>query len=140
MGVLTDFFVATEDEAAKLTEDDSHSELFDTYQSKGVDTVKIDLFYSALTGRPFKELCNCGEMINEISEDGPWIFRLPSDLVARLSSLDAKRIMLVSENLASTEDFEGWSPEDVSDVLGEISAIALRAQECSKNLYHWVCI
>jgi hypothetical protein len=140
MGLLTDFFVAIDAQVLEMAEDALPADSFDTFQLKGVDTVKVDLLYAILTDRSVDDVLNSAELVREFSEDGPWVFRLPSELVASVAALASPRLDAVATKWAECEEFEGWSLEEVRAVVYGLVAIAGRAQASRRPLFHWVCL
>lgn len=140
MGVLTDFIAASPTEIRTLEPGALPAETLDTFQAKGVDTVKVDLLVAALTGRPLDQVLDCGELVGEPAPEGPWIFRLPGELKELLAGLDPSDLDGLAERWSTTEDFDGWRQDEVLHVLRELVAIAGRAHAEGKNLYHWVCV
>ncbi len=140
MGVLTDFFIATESQLSSFDPQQLPSASFDTFQAKGVDSVKVDLLYATLTERPFSEVANAGELVGEPEEEGPWTFQLPSLLLRKLASLEPSGVAQVAARRSSSEDFEGWEASDVEFVLENLAALARRATAPGTNLYHWISL
>lgn len=140
MGVLTDFFLATESQVASFDPEGLPADLFDTFHAKGVDTIKVDLLFAALTGRSFAEVANCGEVISDIESEGPWIFRLPDELLTCLAAIEPSELPSVAAKWHHSEDFAGWAPNDVELVLRGLVALAKRAGSPDVHLYHWVCV
>ncbi len=139
MGVLTDFFIATESQLSGFDPRELPSECFDTFQAKGVDSVKVDLLYATLTGQPFADVVNCGELAGEPEEEGPWTFKLPSLLLRKLAALGATDIPPTAAKWSESEDFEGWTAADVELVLENLAALARRATP-GAELYHWISL
>jgi hypothetical protein len=87
MGVLSDLVVAPAGDAERIGRSQIPSKEFGGIDIKGIDSVKFGTLHSILTGRSFEELLPEYEPVVTVSDDGPWVFQIPSDLVTRLAGL-----------------------------------------------------
>ena len=142
MGVLSDLVVAPAGDAERVAHAQVPSQTFGGVDIKGIDSVKFGTLHSILTGRPFEALLPEYEPVVTVSDDGPWVFRLPPELVSGLAELgDAERAK-VTKRWASTEEFalDRWAEKDVADALGAIATLARKANGSGQALFLWMCL
>ena len=106
MGVLTDFFIATEAEVQELDDQSIPIELFPGLDMKGLDHVKLSTLHGILTGREFEvNAIDDFELVRQRSDDGPWIYRWPPSLTEGLAGLDDDGIDRVAGAWWATDEF-----------------------------------
>jgi hypothetical protein len=143
MGVLTDLFIATDAEVERLAPDAIPLERFGGVDIKGVGTIKLAELDAILCGVDFDQAMDRIELVRARSEKlGPWITRMPPELVAALAALDETEIVSYGERWAATEEFveDGWYPEDVVAVLGQMVELARHAVADGKAVYAWTSL
>ncbi len=142
MGVLSDLVVAPVDDAEKVAHADVPSRAFGGIDIKGIDTVKFGTLHSLVTGRTFDEVLALYDPVVEVSDDGPWVFRIPEELVERLAALSEEEGRTVAAKWAATEEFalSGWDEAAVSDGLVAICELARRAVDSGQALFLWMCL
>jgi hypothetical protein len=142
MGVLSDLVVANEADAESVARAQVPSQKFGGIDIKGIDSVKFATLHSILTGRRFEELIPSYEPAFIVSDDGPWVFRLPGELVDRLATLTDSERQSVADRWAATEEFEldGWEAPMVAETLEEICVQAANAAASQRALFLWMCL
>lgn len=142
MGVLSDLVVAPAEDAERVAHASVPSREFGGIDIKGVDTVKFGTLHSLVTGRTFDEVLPLYDPVAEVSEDGPWVFRIPEELVLRLAALSDEERRTVAVKWAATEEFalSGWEEAAVSDGLVAICELARRATDAGHALFLWMCL
>jgi hypothetical protein len=142
MGVLSDLVVARADEAERVSEAVAPSQTFEGIDIKGVDSVKFSRLHSILVGRSVRELMPLYQPVVIVSEEGPWVFQIPQDLVARLAALDDVSRTDVSRRWALAEEFvlDRWGEDDVASALSSISSLAKRAFDSERALFLWMSL
>jgi hypothetical protein len=142
MGVLTDLVMADEQEANRIAE--SHYPLgeYPGIDIKGIDSVKLNVLHGILTSKTFEELLPQYDPIAEASEEGPWVFLLPHELVELLSLLDDVEVKEVAMKWGGTEEFQlaGWDQPAVIEVLKAIADLARRSVSEKKHLFAWMSL
>lgn len=140
MGVLSDLVIAPANEAEHVAQAAVPSEVFNGIDIKGVDSVKFATLHSILTGRSFDDLLPIYEPVVTVSDEGPWVFQIPPDLVALLAALDDAGKTGIAQQWATTEEFvlDCWSADDVASVLNDISSLARKAVESDQALFLWM--
>ena len=105
MGVISDLVVAHSSDAERIGRARAPAAEFGGIDIKGIDSVKFGMLHSILTGRSFKQLLPEYNPVFAVSDEGPWVFRLPADLVTRLASLAGEDKQRVVSQWAATREF-----------------------------------
>lgn len=131
---LTDFFVAT----PKELRDADPSKLpapFKTYRTKNVDAVELGTLNQILT-----KSADLPALVLEVSDEGPWIMRLPAGLTKAIGELDDKSLKRIAARWAKTEEFvrAGARGSDAEVILENLRALATGRDR--RNIYVWACL
>ena len=142
MGVLSDLVAAPSSDAERVGRARAPAADFGGIDIKGIDTVKFGMLHSILTGRTFKQLLPEYNPVFTVSDDGPWVFRIPPDLVTRLASLTDEDTQLVVSKWAATKEFtlDRWSPSDVARAFDRIASLARQAEDAGHALFLWISL
>jgi hypothetical protein len=143
MGVLTDILVADESEASAIASEGVPTKRWHGIDAKGIDQVKLGTLWALLTEQAYKsELIADFISLHEVSEEGPWVYRVPGSLVKLLAELDDKRAAKTSLTWAATEEFEldGWEGSQVRSFLDQLRSIARDATAKRKGLLMWMSL
>lgn len=140
MSALSDLVVAAVGDAERIARAEAPAEEFGGIDIKGIDSVKFGTLHSILTGRSFEDLSSAYEPIVTVSDDGPWVFRIPPDLVSRLATLVGKDKQNAVSAWAATEELvlDRWTAADVAQAFDEIASLAREAQEGGQALFLWM--
>jgi len=142
-GVLTDVVIADEGEAPAVAADAAPSRRWPGVVATGLDQVKLARLWALLAGQEFRdELVFEFAPLHEVSEDGPWVFRVPAALRELLASADEARAAAIADAWAATEELEldGWEPDAVGSLLGALRSLARTARLSGKPLLMWVSL
>src|SRR5262245_54177269 len=140
MGVLSDLILATEAELASVPPDAVPINVLPGLDVKGIDLVKIGTLHALLAGRDFDPSLQGFPMVSgEESEDGPWVFRCPDDLITRLAAVSDTDVPRVATRWAATEEFrlDGWDPGEVAVAFRKMRDFARRAKDEGKPIHLW---
>ena len=143
MGVLTDLVAVKESEIESVAESTSPAFDFGGIDAKGIDQVKLCKLKSILEQQPYQRSCvGEFELLAGDEEEGPWVFRVPTDLVKLVASLHGVALSQVSGQWAAAEEFklDGWSPQDVEATLVEIVNLCSSAVAEQKMLVMWMSV
>jgi len=142
MGVLSDLVVAPVEEAERVAHAQVPSQEFNGIDIKGIDTVRFETLHSLLTGQAFDDLLPLYEPVVTVSDEGPWVFQIPQDLVALLAGFDDARKSEVARQWAKTEEFalDRWTEREVASALDSISTLAKKAIEPDQALFLWMSL
>ena len=142
MGVLSDLVAAPATDADRVANSVNPAAELGGIDIKGIDSVKFGTLHAILTGRSFEDLLPEYDPVVTVSEEGPWLFRLPTELVVRLASLAGGDERAVVSRWAATEEFalDGWSASDVARALDEIVALARKGLDAGHSLFLWMSL
>lgn len=148
MGVLSDIIIADRAEAASINAAvGRHFEQWDTLASKGIDTVKLGKLSQILASRSLDDAETIArfmahDVLHEASDDGPWIFPLPDELVSAVAALDDKTEKSVAAKWSAIEEFrlDHWKPAVVEEYLHDLVVHARKARDAGKSLLLWICL
>ena len=140
MGVLTDLVMADEHEAAAVAEADVPIEKFPGVDLKGVSAIQFMTLQWMLTGKRVDELFNGYEPVAVASDQGPWVHLLPNELTSALARQSDAQLADLAMRWAATEEFEGWSQDQVRDVLQSFARFAAEAHAKGKRVFAWICL
>jgi hypothetical protein len=148
MGVLTDFVIATDEQAKAGLPDDGSIPRDERIDMKGIDHVKISKLDCILSQREWDAGMIEQEypFVFEKSEDGPWVNRVSDALVRRLAALDGPSIDDTAHHWWQIEEFQpaswgpGWEQQTVHDVLTNLVRLARQAVQTQKKLFMWTSL
>jgi hypothetical protein len=136
-GLVTEIVLADEREAPAVAEDEAASRRWPGIDADGIDQVKLAILWAILNGEPLRdELVVSFTPLAEVSEDGPWVFRVPPALVGALAALDAARAPVIAASWAAAEELEleDRDPEDVRRLLDGLRGMARAAAAANQPL------
>lgn len=147
MGVLSDVIIARRDEAAAINETlGGHHGQWKTLFSNGIDAVKIGTLSTIINGPSPGAIEIATQLadnaLSTVSEDGPWVFLMPADLVSSLAALDGETERRVASEWAATEEIRHsrWPPGAVESYLHDLVGFARRAVADKKDLLLWMSL
>jgi len=148
MGVLSDILIARPDEAASINASGGgHEQRWPTLASKGIDTIKLGTLSQILAGRPVDDINTVAAfmlngVLDEASEDGPWVYQVPNDLTATIAAIDQTTTDQIAREWAATEEFKlsRWPADVVRQYLHDLIAYAMRARADGKSLLLWMSL
>ena len=142
MGVLSDLVVAPVGDAERVAHAQVPSQVFDGIDIKGIDSVRFGTLHSLLTGQAFEDLLPLYDPVVTVSDEGPWVFQIPREIVALLAGLDDTRKSEVARQWAKTEEFalDRWTEREVASVLDSISTLAKKVIEPDQALFLWMSL
>lgn len=141
-GILSDLVVAPADQAEAVAKASVPSKAFGGIDIKGVDSVKFLTLHSIVTGESNESLRPRYQPVVQVSDEGPWVVRIPPELVSRLARLRNAERVAIGKRWARTEEFAlgRWSERAVLDVLRRISKLAKQPDDSHRALFLWVCL
>ncbi len=146
MGILSDFILAPPDAANDILASDNPTASWDGFSFKGADNIKIATLLSLLSSQSHdadyeKWLAAIPCVVD--SENGPWVFAFPENAVKSLSTIaamDEDEFEQLAKRWGATDEFRGWHPEDVNDLLREIGDLAETATLEQKSMFLWMSL
>jgi hypothetical protein len=146
MGVLSELVIASRSEAASVAESESPTRTWQGVVWKGLDQIKLASVWCLLDSEPLQvdNVVECSmqfELLAETTENGPWVFAVPSacrDKLAELSGDDEGEIQAVVRDWAATDELIDWDQSDVAELLQSIIQLADTAKLEGKDLLLWI--
>jgi hypothetical protein len=139
MGILTDVYIASPQEAVKY---DAEPQAFRdvTLSAKGIMDLELSTLWAIYRGEPW-DVKFLKEFEHLLSRDGGerLVIALPESLVGYLAQSDGPKIATVAQAWAKTEEVARYA-EYVPKYLEDLVALAKRALSSGKRLYLWVCV
>jgi hypothetical protein len=142
MGILTDLILATEEELEAVGNDDVPIDVLPGVEAKGMGLVDFISLHAILTRQETDPVVTAFPAVRALSEDGPWLNRLPDDLVARLAACDDADLHRIATEWSQTEELQrgDWQHGELLSRLEEMKALAQRALIEQKPLHLWMCL
>lgn len=141
MGVMYDYFAAPSDEVAAAVLGGGPSG-FEPVETKWLDpVVMMGTLEELLTGRTYEDVLDgerCGEVLAMRDDGALMVLTVTDGLRDGLAS--AGELSDVARAWAKTEELNGWDPQSLEGVLGELRALAKKAASRNERLYCWVCV
>lgn len=154
MGVLTDYFRAADEDAARalLAEREDgplvpYPELppVDGVMCKGVDSeVVLRALVAAVPGPPAALTAPTRLVWPDESDatalaEGPWVTEVGEATRDALASVQDADALDVARRWATAEELRGVPPEALRPVVADLAALARRAAAVGDRLYCWMC-
>jgi hypothetical protein len=130
--LVTELVVADLRDARALAEHAAPRARWTGLDAKGVDQVKLGTLWALLAGREYRdELVLEFAPLHEVSEDGPWVFRVPDALVALLAEVDDAGASRAAPAWAATDELalDGWDAEGAAALLAALRGLARSARD-----------
>ena len=140
MGVLTEYFITTSDNAANMNADAFPTEMFEGVELKGVDNVILAELDAMLRGVAFDEAVAASTMIQTLSDDGPWVLSLASELVNALANLSDTASASLALRWIECEELAGWTSEDAAYALDQLRFLAKKAVSSGLDMFLWLSL
>jgi hypothetical protein len=144
MGVQTDVLIADPDEAQAVADTECPAVDREGFTFSGFDRVQLCTLLSILkTGAPeaeFDRYLDRIKVVTASSGEWPVVSIVPAELVAEVSAvggLEGDEFEVLAAAWAMTEEFEGWSPSDVRQLLRDLGDLAESASLQDKCLLLW---
>jgi len=107
---------------------------------RGITPAKIAMLHSILTGDTFDEVFDEYDHVYAVSEDGPWVIRVPDAPLEKLAELEEDVLAQVGAEWAASEECEseGWPVEEVQALLEELAELARAAVDQDQAMFLWM--
>lgn len=135
--VVSELVVAEEGEAALVAADAAPRGRWPRVDAEGLDQVKLALLWALLDGQPFRdELVLEFAPLEEVSADGPWVFRVPPPFAALLAAAEPDRARAAAAAWAATQELEleGWEPDAAAAMVDALRGVARAAAAARRPL------
>ncbi len=143
MGLLSDFFVANEGEAARyadrMSEDDQGKVIalqLRPAEYKGFTDVEVGTLWAILEGKEWDADLHELESDGGGDEGDSWLFRFPDRLVLLLAHVEHSALDAALPRWADTEELQ-VDVEELRPVVLDLQRLAKQAIAEQKSLYLW---
>lgn len=143
MAVLTDFFIATEQEIVAIDGDDSPAKRLPGLMRSGLLIDLLAELYALVTHQQFSsQLIDTFALVWEGSAEGPWIYRFPWPFVQALAATDLHTRLhpLAHASWPQLAQFNESDRDGLTDALEQLAHLARQAIAEQKALYTWICL
>ena len=144
MGVQTDVVIADQSEAQDIANSDTPASTWVGFTFNGFHEVHLCTLLSLLkAGSPSAEVdhyLNVVEYITPRDQESPVVSVAGPKEVAELAavaSLDEDEFESLAQSWGTTEESDGWTGEDVRELLRELGDLAESASLERKSLFLW---
>lgn len=142
MGVLTDYFAASNDEAARAALQQGPKVVgLPTIEAKSLDpVVTMATLEQILLGTDAMTIINDSrdEIIAQAGEQGPWVATIRPSLVKGLGTPDPARLLATARQWALTEELSDADPQDLYEFLWNLAHLAQWAVANNQQMYCWI--
>ena len=140
MGSLADLIIAEPSDAPAIVASEYPLGTFKGANVDGLDPLKLAALHSTFVEVDFNNLLELYKPMAEASTDGPWLIKLPGELIAFLAGLAPHEYNSAAAKWTSTVQAqeEGLSLIDAEKFLGQVGYFAQIATFESKDVYLWV--
>jgi hypothetical protein len=147
LGVLTDYFVARDDQDAAR----AHAAIagpkklgFKTAEWKSIDpAVNLAVLEEIVNGTNMLEWIKAHPdepvRVAGSDEEDHWVFRVTAQHAETLANLPDD-VRSIAERWAKSEELDGSDPSDLADVLVSLRGLAREARDTRQGLYCWVSL
>ncbi len=147
MGVLSALVIADPQEALDVAHCGEPTRDWDGFEIKTLDPVTLGSLWGILTkvsnAEAVGQLVDHIGLLHQVSENGPWVYGIPSqlrDTLAGVSGMEDNNVRPIAEEWAATDELEGWEYEDVEATIREVADLADTARLQDKQLLLWICL
>jgi len=137
MSSAADLIMADPVDAARIVASDYPLGTFKGVSVDGLDPVKLAALHALFVSSPFGEVLRDYQPVAEASPNGPWLVRLPGQLITFLGSIAPPDQASVAARWTSVEavSLAGWSPDDADQFLSRLVPFAQTAAFEGKDLF-----
>jgi len=140
MGSAADLIMADPVDAASIVASDYPLGTFKGVNVDGLDPLKLAALHALFVSAPFAEVLRDYQPVAAASPNGPWLVRLPSQLITFLGTIAPPDQSSVAARWASVDSVSeaGWSSDDADQFLGRLIPFAQTAAFEGKDLFLWI--
>ncbi|MET3379229.1 MULTISPECIES: hypothetical protein [Variovorax] len=146
MGILSDFFVASPEEALRYAnrieepdEGDEIEELLEPVQYKRFTDIEITTLWAIMEGKEWDVDRHMLEYVELGEDNDAWLNRFPDELTTLLTQVDSASLAPVLERWANTEEL-ACEPTELHPVMEDLRRLAAEALARNKSVYLWGCL
>jgi hypothetical protein len=141
VGVLTDFFIATADQAVAVSLSGPQDRDLPAVLAKWIHPLRLATLYAIAEGHGDTEV-EVDIPVDVDRPDGPWLFAIRDEVTAAIAAVTDERLDSVGNAWAMTEEWQrdrGPASEVIS-IFRELRDLARRADPPAQRMYLWMCL
>lgn len=137
MGTLADLVVGAEGDAQSIVESEYPLGDFAGVNVDGLDPLQLAALHSMLTGQSSEQVLAGYQPIASASPAGPWLIRLPVQLIEELPNVAPQDQAEVAAKWAALPDVvqQGWTQQEAEAYLARLIHFARTVAFEGKRLY-----
>ena len=137
MGSLADLIIGTSEDVQAIVGSEYPLGKFTGINIDGLNPLHVAELHSILADMDFSQLMDHYRPIAEGSKTGPWLVRLPGDLLVAIAKIAPQDIASIAAQWGSTDRLQGetWSDQDVENYLGQLLHFSQTATFEDKELF-----
>jgi hypothetical protein len=146
MGMLSDFFVASSEDALRyanrFAESDEGEEiemLLKPAQYKDITSLELGTLWAILEGKEWDVEKHMPEDVEFGDDEESWLNRFPAELAQLLAEASQSELDSSAAAWANTEELD-CNPEDLQPLLKALQLLAKDAVTSNKAVYLWGCL
>jgi hypothetical protein len=140
MGILTDLFVATPEDAllyeSPLVKGPPPATRIDVVELKHMTDIEFSMLWALLAGEEWDVEAHALETVACGADDETWLFRFQAPLVSRLAALTPLQVARAAESWWGTGQLDA-APEEIEPLVTDLTRLAGAAGMTGKGLYLW---
>jgi hypothetical protein len=140
MGSAADLILASPTEASSIIASEYPLGTFKGVNVDGLDPLKLAALHSVCAARSLADVLPAYQPIGQASPRGPWLVRIPEELVVLLGRIAPPDQMSTAAKWCETDQAqeEGWPPEVADQFLGRLIPFAQTAAFEGQGLFLWI--
>ncbi len=140
MTSAADLILASAGDAPSIVASEYPLGTFKGVNIDGLDPLKLAALHSLFTTGTAQDVLQDYQPVAQASPQGPWLVRLPPELLTFLGKIAPPDQITVATNWAATPEAqdESWSPEDADQFLSRLVPFAQSAAFEGKELFLWI--
>ena len=137
LGSLADLIVATSGDAEDIVASDYPLGSYKGVNVDGLDPLQISVLHSVLVNKDLTELLGNYEPIAAGSDSGPWLVRIPEELIAALGTISPDNQAAVGIQWAASDQLEeaGWTEQEAVGFVARLVHFAQVVSFEEKELF-----
>ena len=139
MGSLADLLLATPEDIPDIVASDYPLGTYKGTNVDGLDPLMLLALHSLLAEKPLEQMVAQYEPVALASEEGPWLVRIPPDLLAILADVAPHDIEALAGRWVQTDQLRGtgWSQNDMRIFIEPLILYAQSIAGSDKELFLW---
>jgi hypothetical protein len=140
MASLADLLVASPDDVPNILASEYPLGTYKGTNVDGLGPLNLAVLQTIFTAEDTNQVLEKYQPIAEASQEGPWLIKLPAELIECLASLAPEDHAAMAVQWASTEPMqaEGLHEQTAQQLIGQVAYYAQNASFEGLDLYLWM--